>query len=65
MTAMRQARLPILVGTIALAAFVACDSLNQSLPSAKGRCQPELQAGEAKFNANCSACHGQQGKGRR
>jgi mono/diheme cytochrome c family protein len=63
MTAMRQARLPILVGTIALAAFVACDSSQPKPAVGQGTLPPELQAGEAKFNANCSACHGQQGKG--
>lgn len=63
MTAMRQVRLPILVGTIALAAFVACDSSQPKPAVGKGTLPPELQAGEAKFNANCSACHGQQGKG--
>lgn len=57
------ARLHILVWTIALAAFAACDS-SQPKPAVGGGTLPaELQAGEAKFNANCSACHGPQGTG--
>ena len=63
MTAMRQARLPILVGAIALAALGACDSSQPKPAVGQGTLPAELQAGEAKFNANCSACHGQQGKG--
>jgi mono/diheme cytochrome c family protein len=56
-------RLHILVWTIALAAFAACDS-SQPKPAVGGGTLPaELQAGEAKFNANCSACHGPQGTG--
>ena len=58
-----QSRLHILVVTAALAAFVACDS-SQPKPAVGGGPLPaELQAGEAKFNANCSACHGPQGVG--
>ena len=55
MTAMRQARLPILVGTIALAAFVACDSSQRQPAVGNGTRPPELDAGEAKFNANATA----------
>ncbi len=63
MAVILQARLHILVWTIALAAFVACDS-SQPKPAVGGGTLPaELQAGEAKFNANCSACHGPQGTG--
>jgi mono/diheme cytochrome c family protein len=63
MRASPQRRLHILVWTIALVAFAACDS-SQPKPAAGGGTVPsELQAGEAKFNANCSACHGPQGTG--
>jgi mono/diheme cytochrome c family protein len=63
MTASPQRRLHILVWTIALVTFAACDS-SQPKPAAGGGTVPsELQAGEAKFNANCSACHGPQGTG--
>lgn len=56
-------RLHILGLTIALAAFAACDS-SQPKPAVGGGTLPaELQAGEAKFNANCSVCHGPQGTG--
>lgn len=58
-----QTRLHVLVCTIALAAFASCDS-SQPKPAVGGGTLPaELQAGEARFNANCSACHGPQGAG--
>src|SRR5215510_86256 len=56
-------RLDILACALALAAFVACDSSQPKPAVGGGALPPELQAGEAKFNANCSACHGPQGKG--
>ena len=57
------ARLHILVCAMTLVASAACDS-SQPKPAVGGGPLPaELQAGEAKFNANCSVCHGQQGKG--
>ena len=58
-----QAWLHILMATMALVTFVACDS-SQPKPAAGGGSLPvEFQAGETKFNANCSVCHGQQGVG--
>jgi mono/diheme cytochrome c family protein len=52
-----------LVSAMTLVVFAACDS-SQPKPAVSGGPLPaELQAGEAKFNANCSACHGAQGKG--
>jgi mono/diheme cytochrome c family protein len=63
MAVILQVPLHILVWTFALAAFAACDS-SQPKPAVGGGTLPaELQAGEAKFNANCSACHGPQGTG--
>jgi len=63
MAVILQTRLHILVWTIALAVFAACDS-SQPKPAVGGGTLPaELQAGEAKFKANCSACHGPQGTG--
>src|SRR5262245_26075070 len=41
----------------------ACDS-SQSTPAVGSNSLPsELQAGEAKFNANCAVCHGRQAAG--
>ena len=57
------ARLDILICAVALTVFVACDSSQPKPAVGGGSLPPELQAGEAKFNANCSACHGPQGKG--
>jgi mono/diheme cytochrome c family protein len=46
-----------------LAVVVACDS-SQPKSAAGGSAVPaELQAGEAKFNAHCAACHGPQATG--
>ena len=56
-------RMSVLVLTAALVAMVSCDS-SQPKPAVGGGTLPaELQAGEAKFNANCSACHGPKGVG--
>jgi mono/diheme cytochrome c family protein len=58
-----QSRLQVIVLVLGLGVIVACDS-SQPKPAVGGATLPaELQAGEAKFNANCSACHGQQGVG--
>jgi len=55
--------LSVLGLTLGLYAMVACDS-SQPKPAAGGGTVPaELQAGEAKFNAHCSACHGAQAIG--
>lgn len=57
------ARCHLLMVAAALVVCVACDS-SQPKPAASGGTVPaELQAGEAKFNANCAICHGQQGVG--
>ena len=46
-----------------LAVLAACDS-SQPTPAVGANAVPaELQIGEAKFNANCSACHGKQAAG--
>jgi len=51
------------VGAVLLVAAAACDP-PQSTPAAGSAGLPaELQAGEAKFNANCSVCHGKQAAG--
>ena len=55
--------LSVLGLTLGLSAMAACDS-SQPKPAAGGGTVPaELQAGEAKFNAHCSACHGAQAAG--
>ena len=49
--------------TLGLYAMAACDS-SQPKPAVGGGTVPaELEAGEAKFNAHCSACHGPQATG--
>ena len=48
---------------LGLCAVTACDSSQPKPAAGGGSVPPELQAGEAKFNANCSACHGPQGTG--
>jgi mono/diheme cytochrome c family protein len=51
--------------TLGLYAMAACDS-SQPKPAVGGGTVPaELEAGEAKFNAHCSACHGPQATGTR
>ena len=63
MIALLRARLPFVVAGAAVLAFVACDS-SQPKPAAGGGPVPaEVQAGAAKFKANCSACHGPNGDG--
>jgi mono/diheme cytochrome c family protein len=63
MAKMMHARYHLLMVAAALVVFVACDS-SQPKPAVSGGTVPaELQAGEAKFNANCATCHGQQGVG--
>jgi len=48
---------------LGLCAVTACDSSQPKPAAGGGSVPPELKAGEAKFNANCSACHGPQGTG--
>ena len=55
--------LSVLGLTLGLYAMAACDS-SQPKPAVGGGTVPaELEAGEAKFNAHCSACHGPQATG--
>ena len=57
--------LSLLGFTLGLYAMAACDS-SQPKPAVGGGTVPaELEAGEAKFNAHCSACHGPQATGTR
>ena len=52
-----------IVAAMTLAGAAACDS-SQPEPVVGNTTVPaELQAGEAKFNANCAVCHGRQGVG--
>jgi mono/diheme cytochrome c family protein len=48
---------------ILLAGSPACSQDEPVSKRPSGPVPAEFQAGEAKFNANCSACHGQQGVG--
>jgi mono/diheme cytochrome c family protein len=48
---------------LALAAMPACGQGETTPKSAATPVPAELQPGEAKFNANCSACHGAGGMG--
>lgn len=43
--------------------FVACDSSQPKQAVGGAPAPAEFRAGEAKFNANCAACHGNQGVG--
>ena len=56
-------RMSVLVLTAALVAVVACDSSQPKQAVGGGTLPAELQAGETKFNANCTACHGPKGVG--
>jgi len=53
----------VFMATLTLAAFVACDSSQPKPAVGAGPVPGEFQAGEAKFNASCAACHGPQGVG--
>jgi mono/diheme cytochrome c family protein len=48
---------------LCLSVAVACDSTEPKPAVGGGVIPADLQAGEAKFNANCAACHGKQGVG--
>jgi mono/diheme cytochrome c family protein len=56
-------RLAILSFVLALHAVVGCDTSQPKSAVGAGAVPPEFQAGEAKFNAHCSACHGPQATG--
>jgi mono/diheme cytochrome c family protein len=54
----------LLALAVGLAGMTGCDSSQPKSSAAVGAPVPsELQAGEAKFNAHCSACHGPQAAG--
>jgi mono/diheme cytochrome c family protein len=55
--------LSLFVLTLGLHAIVACDSSPPKPAAGGGPVPSELQAGEAKFNTHCSACHGPQATG--
>ena len=62
MRASRSSRLGIAALALGLLGAAACDS-SQPKPAGAGAVPQEVQAGEAKFNAHCSACHGRQAAG--
>ncbi len=53
---------PFLI-VLCLSAAAACDSTEPKPAVGGGPIPVDLQSGEAKFNANCAACHGKQGIG--
>lgn len=55
--------LSMLAITVAFTVMAACDSSPPKPPVGDAAVPAELQAGEAKFNAHCSACHGPQATG--
>ncbi len=55
--------LPWMLASMALGLIIACDSSQPKQAVGGGAAPAELQAGEAKFMANCSACHGKEGVG--
>jgi mono/diheme cytochrome c family protein len=65
MTARPPVRLSAAILTVAILAVVACDSSQPKTAAGGGTLPlpPELQAAEAKFNANCSVCHGPRATG--
>lgn len=56
-------RSQVCVWLLALGLLVACDSSQPKQAVGGGPAPAEFQSGEAKFNANCAACHGQQAAG--
>ena len=56
-------RIPIKVLFIVLGILYACDSSPPKQVVSGGTVPAEFQTGEAKFNANCSVCHGQRAAG--
>ncbi|HET8721299.1 MAG TPA: cytochrome c [Nitrospira sp.] len=48
---------------LVLCAVAACDSSQPKPAAGAGAVPAELQAGESKYNAHCSACHGPQAAG--
>jgi mono/diheme cytochrome c family protein len=54
---------PLGVLYVLLGLLPACDAAPSKQAVGGGTVPAEFQAGEAKFNANCSACHGQRAAG--
>lgn len=48
---------------LGLSTVAACDSSEPKPTAGGGAVPPDFQAGEAKFNAHCSACHGPKATG--
>lgn len=57
------ARWPFLLVCLTFLALHACSQSEAPATGASSAVPAELQAGEAKFKANCSVCHGQAGVG--
>ena len=55
--------LSVLGLTLGLYAAAGCDSSQPKSAAGGGAVPSEFQAGEAKFNAHCSVCHGPQATG--
>ena len=55
--------LSVLGLTLGLYAAAGCDSSQPKSATGGGAVPSEFQAGEAKFNAHCSVCHGPQATG--
>lgn len=55
--------LSMLAMTVAFTLIAACDSSPPTPPVGDPAVPAELQAGEGKFNAHCSACHGPRATG--
>lgn len=58
-----QDRVPVVIFAVVMVVLAACDSSQPKPAVGSGPTPAELQAGEAKFNANCSVCHGKEGVG--
>ncbi|GBL39087.1 MAG: cytochrome c [Nitrospira sp.] len=63
MVSLMTSRSQIGIWVLVLGLFVACDSSQPKQAAGGGPSPAELQAGEAKFTANCAACHGSQAAG--
>ena len=63
MVTLMTSRSQIGIWVLVLGLFVACDSSQLKQAAGAGPAPAQLQAGEAKFNANCAACHGSQAAG--
>ncbi len=63
MTPSRSKAPAVLALALVLCAVAACDSSQPKPAAGAGAVPAELQAGESKYNAHCSACHGPQAAG--